>query len=69
MKKRDLVDQCPGIYKLLTFCSNVWMSDNLTDEQRKELGIDDSTKAITHHDKEQTLKLMRHLKKEGAVYG
>lgn len=68
MKKRDLVDQCPGIYKLLTFCSNVWMSDNLTDEQRKELGIDDSTRAITHHDKEQTLKLMKHLKQEGAVY-
>jgi len=81
MKKRDLVEKCPGIYKFFTFCSNVWMYEQLTEEQKKNYTpVDENEplpfplnntvqKATIHHDKEQTLKLIKHLIKEGAVYG
>ena len=67
MKKRDLIENCKGIYKLLSFCSNKWMYDNMdpTDQNNP----DEDQQILIHHDKDMTLKLMKHLKKEGAVYG
>jgi len=81
MKKRDLVEKCPGIYKFFTFCSNAWMYEKLTEEQKKKyipwqeseplpfpLRSDDQ-KATIHHRKEQVIKLLKYLKQEGAIYG
>ena len=78
MKKRDLIDNCPGIYKFTSFCSNVWQYESLTEEQKKDYRederplpypCDDNTKATTHYGKDEAVKLMQYLKKEGAVYG
>ncbi len=71
MRKRDLIENCPGIYKLFSFCSNVWMYEQFTDEQKKNFVSDKEYKTIEtiHHGKEQVIKLMKHLKQEGAVYG
>ena len=83
MKKRDLVENCKGIYKFFSFCSNVWIYEQLTDEEKinyvpwykpqikKPIGaiIPNTEAAILHHNKHQVLKLMKHLKQEGAVYG
>ncbi len=80
MKKRDLIENCKGIYKFFSFCSNVWMYQQLTDEQKRNyfpyqentqlpypLGEDEQVHI--HHRPEMVLKLMKHLTKEGAVYG
>ena len=80
MKKRDLIENCKGIYKLLSFCSNVWMYQQLTDEDKERyvpwqdedplaFPLGDNEQATIHHQKDMVLKLMKHLKKEGAVYG
>ena len=83
MKKRDLVEKCPGIYKFFTFCSNVWMYENAVEDKKNYKGwpssgdghkifpypLDDGHKAIIHHAKEQVLQLLNHLNNEGAVHG
>jgi hypothetical protein len=79
MKKRDLVENCPGIYKFFSFCSNLWMYENhVTDkenyvpdgwEKALPYPLDLHQKVTIHHRKEQTLQLIKHLTKEGAVYG
>jgi hypothetical protein len=81
MKKRDLVEKCPGIYKFFTFCSNAWMYEQLTKEQKKNYFPWNESeplryplrrhnqRATIHHRKEQVIKLMKHLQQEGAVYG
>ncbi len=78
MKKRSLIENCKGIYKLFSFCSNVWMYEQLTDDEKKDYIPWDSQKplkypfnekATIHHQKEMVIKLMKHLKQEGAVYG
>jgi hypothetical protein len=80
MKKRDLIENCKGIYKLLSFCSNVWMYQQLSDEEKKSYipyqeetplayPLDDNEQATIHHGPEMALKLIEHLTKEGAVYG
>jgi hypothetical protein len=35
MKKRDLIENSPGIYRLLSFCSNVWMYEQLTEDEKR----------------------------------
>ena len=67
MKKRDLIENCKGIYKLLSFCSNKWMYDNMDPADQNVPDLDQQI--LLHHDKDMTLKLMKHLKKEGAIYG
>ena len=83
MEKRKLVENCKGIYKFFTFCSNVWMYDQMTDEEkinytpwynpprRKPLGkiIPLDQAAILHHNKHQVLKMLNYLKDQGAVCG
>ena len=81
MKKRDLVENSAGIYKLLSFCSNVWMYEQLTEDEKKnyipwtqwgwplKYPLDDHGKATIHHQKKQVLKLIKYLKQEGAVHG
>ena len=81
MKKGELVEKCPGIYKFFTFCSNAWMYEQLTEEQKKNYipwGESkpwpfplkcDNQKATIHHRKEQVIKLLKYLKQEGAIYG
>ena len=79
MKKRDLIENCPGIYKFFSFCSNVWMYENHVNDKTnfsewnstKKLPypLDDDGKATIHHHKEQVIKLMEYLKHEGAIYG
>jgi hypothetical protein len=79
MKKRDLIENSTGIYRLLSFCSNVWMYEQLTEDEKKNYipwdeadtlryPLDDHGKATIHHQKEQVLKLIKHLKQEGAVH-
>jgi len=79
MKKRDLVEKCPGIYKFFTFCSNAWMYEQLTEQQKKNYipwnesvslsyPLKSHQKATIHHKKEQVVKLLNYLKQEGAVY-
>ena len=83
MQKKALVENCKGIYKFFTFCSNVWMYEQLTDQEKIDyvpwykpqknipLGkiIPLTEAAIIHHNKHQVLKLLRHLKDQGAVHG
>lgn len=83
MQKRDMIEKNPGIYKFFSFCSNVWMYNQLTDEEKinyvpwykpqrtKPLGkiIPDTEAATTHFQKKEVLKLMKFLKSEGAVHG
>jgi len=80
MKKRDLLDQCPGVYKLLSFCGNAWMYEQLSESQKHNYHdlmsgnkvrypADANIQATTHFHPEETLKLLTHLQKEGAVYG
>ena len=80
MKKRDLVENCKGIYNFFSFCANVWMYQQLTDDQKKEyipwreenplsFPLEDWQQASIHHSREMVIKLMQHLKKEGATYG
>lgn len=81
MKKRDLIEQCPGIYKFLSFSSNVWMYDQIIDKDKhfikfnnknlKDLASPGNHNEIAtiHHNKEETLKLMEFLIEEKAVYG
>jgi hypothetical protein len=80
MRKRDLIENSQGIYRLLSFCSNVWMYDQLTTEQKKNYGVgklgeklsyplEANDIATIHFQKDEVLKLMKHLKKEGAVHG
>lgn len=82
MKKRDLVEKCPGIYKFFTFCSNVWMYEQLTETDKQNFipqgsynneplpfPASENQKATIHHHKEQILQLIKHLTKEGAVHG
>ena len=66
MRKRDLIENCPGIYKFFSFCSNVWMYEQMTEEQKN---LNEDEQATLHHNKEQVIQLMKHLKKEGAVHG
>ena len=80
MRKRDLVENCDGIYKFFTFCSNAWMYEQLTEEQKKKyipwenLGeeikypCDDEQMATIHFRKEEVLNLIKHLNNEGAVH-
>ncbi len=82
MEKRKLIENSKGIYKLFTFCSNVWMYNQLTHEQKinyipwykpqrnKPIGkiVPDTVAAILHYQKEEVLKLMQYLKQQGAVY-
>ena len=81
MRKRDLVENCNGIYKFFTFCSNAWMYKHLTEEQKKKyipwenLGEEikypcgDEQMATIHFRKEEVLNLIKHLDNEGAVHG
>ena len=80
MKKRDLIKNSKGIYRLLSFCSNVWMYEQLTEDEKKnylpwdDQGIlpyplDDYGKATIHHRKEMVIKLIKHLNNEGGVHG
>jgi hypothetical protein len=83
MTKRNIIENSKGIYKLFSFCSNVWMYNQLTDKEKinyipwwkpqgtKPLGkiVPDTVAATIHHQKEQVVKLMQFLKKEGAVHG
>ena len=83
MKKRDMIENCKGIYKFLSFSSNVWMYENLSETEKKNYvpwskpqrnkpmayPQDENGKATIHHNKEQVYKLIKYLKKEGAVYG
>ena len=73
MRKRDLIENCPGIYKFFSFCSNVWMYEQMTEEEQKNLiakySLNEYEQATLHHHKEQVIQLMKHLKKEGAVHG
>ena len=82
MQKRKLVENCKGIYKLFSFCSNVWMYNQLTDKEKvdyipwwkpqrqKPLGkiVPDTVASTIHFQKHEVLKLMLHLKKQGAVH-
>jgi len=82
MQKRKMIEHCKGIYKLFSFCSNVWMYNQLTDKEKvdyipwwkpqgtKPLGkvVPDTVAATIHFQKQEVLKLMQHLKKQGAVY-
>jgi len=81
MKKKKLIEDCKGIYKFFTFCSNVWMYQQLTDKEKinyvpwykpqrntpvgKILSPEELT--ILHHNKHQVLKLMNYLVEQGAV--
>ena len=81
MEKRKLVENCPGIYKFFTFCSNVWMYEQLTDNEKinyvpwykpqknKPIGkiIPLAEAAILHHNKTQVLKLLKFLIGQDAV--
>jgi hypothetical protein len=81
MDKRKLVENCRGIYKFFTFCSNVWMYEQLTDNEKinyvpwykpqknKPIGkiIPLTEAAILHHNKTQVLKLMKFLIGQDAV--
>lgn len=83
MEKRKLVEQCKGIYKFFTFCSNVWMYNTMTDQEKKDyipwykpqtnkpIGkiIPDTEAAILHHNKFKVVELLEFLKAEGAVHG
>ena len=80
MRKRDLIENCPGIYKFFSFCSNAWMYENHVADKtnyteyglaRKKLPypLSDEQKATIHHQKEQTLELIKYLQKEGAIHG
>ena len=83
MQKRKMVENCKGIYKLFSFCSNVWMYNQLTDKEKvdyipwwkpqgkKPLGqiVPDTVAATIHFQKQEVLKLMQHLKNQGAVHG
>ena len=82
MKKRKMIENCKGIYKLFSFCSNVWMYNQLTDKEKlnyipwwkpqgkKPLGkiVPDTVAATIHFQKQEVLKLMQHLKNQGAVH-
>ena len=81
MTKKKLIEDCKGIYKFFTFCSNVWMYQQLTDEEKinyvpwykpqrnKAVGkiLSDEEVTILHHNKHQVLKLMNYLVEQGAV--
>ena len=76
MKKRDLIQNCKGIYKFFDFCSNVWMYDQINNKQNHFIEFDQkflktdlslNEKATIHHNKEETLKLMQFLKKETGI--
>ena len=83
MKKRVMVENCPGIYKFFSFCSNAWMYENCVEDKKNYMPwsdkdqnskilsypLEDFQKATIHHQKEQVLKLIKHLQQEGAVYG
>jgi len=79
MKKRDLIEKCPGIYKFFNFCSNAWMYDQIKDKEtyfnnwtnlpfKKFIELNSTDKdnfiATIHHNKQETLQLMEFLKKE-----
>lgn len=82
MEKRKLVEKCKGIYKFFTFCSNIWMYEQLTDQEKidyvpwykpqrnKPLGkiLSSDEAANLHHTKHQVLKMLQYLKENGAVY-
>ena len=79
MSKAHLVENCPGIYKFFTFCSNVWMYENYVadyknyvpwnEEKPLPYPLDQDQKAAIHHRKEVVLHLMKYLKNQGAVFG
>lgn len=79
MMKRDLIENCPGIYKFFSFCSNVWMYENHVadktnyipwkETKKSPYPLSDAQKATIHHRKEQILQLIKHLQQEGAIYG
>ena len=80
MKKRDLIERCAGIYKFLSFCSNVWMYEQIADKNNHYIkfanknlkdmivGGTDNEIATIHHNKEEIIKLMEFLIEEKAVY-
>ena len=82
MRKRELIQNNPGIYKFFDFCSNVWMYDTMQEEKKKTLkeyfqpvkyplsGSNDdmARKATLHHDKHDTLRLVKHLLDNKAMY-
>ena len=67
---------------IFSFCSNVWMYNQLTDKEKlnyipwwkpqgkKPLGkiVPDTVAATIHFQKQEVLKLMQHLKNQGAVH-
>jgi hypothetical protein len=83
MQKKALVENCKGIYKFFTFSSNVWMYQQLSDQEKvnyvpwykpqrnKPIGkiLPLTEAAIIHHNKFQVLKLLTYLQEQGAVYG
>jgi hypothetical protein len=83
MQKKALVEKCKGIYKFFTFCSNVWMYEQLSEQEKiayvpwykpqkiKPIGkiIPLTEAAILHHNKHQVIKLLQYLKDQGAVHG
>ena len=80
MQKKSLVEKCKGIYKFFTFCSNVWMYEQLSDKEKisyvpwykpqrnrpigKILPLTEA--AILHHNKHQVIKLLHYLNDNGA---
>ncbi len=79
MQKRKLIKDSKGIFNFLDFCGNAWIFDNSNkDDQNKMLekefgkdhaGITDETRGRIHHNGDNLLKLLKHLTKEGAIYG
>lgn len=73
MRKRDLIENCKGIYRFLDFCSNVWMYEQIKNKENHyiefnqaylEPNLPNTEQALIHHNKEETLKLVEFLKKE-----
>ena len=82
MVKRKLIENNLGIYNFFNFCGNVWMYDTMLEEKKKTLKeyfqpvkypltttMDDmARKATLHHDKHDTLRLVKHLLNKNAMY-
>ena len=84
MKKRDLVKNCKGIYNFFDFCANAWMYDTMEESQKKNLldfhtkkrikyplldnEDDNGIKACIHHSPDVTLRLMKFLLSQNAIY-
>jgi len=84
MKKRDLIKNCKGIYNFFDFCANAWMYDTIQEYKKKNLldfllkkkikyplldkEEDNCVKASIHHSPDDTLRLMKFLISQNAIY-